>query len=200
MPGPERIEWRRSFPSRPLSALLWYAVSATLATGIVWLLFGTEPKRLGSGEPNPLASLPTWAAWLAVAGGLVFVHNVLRRPKVAASHYALTVRPGSRRTLTLPWSTLAEVALVQVEEERFLMVRCRPAYDTLGHRPSWCDQGIMRSLTRAGTRAHIRFDLAVRMNDFVGDPDGRIAALAAFAPDHVTVAVEPVEPAKEDKR
>jgi hypothetical protein len=179
---------------------MWYTVSASIATGIVWLLFGTEPKRLDSGEPNPLASLPVWAVWLAVVGGLVFVHNVFRRPKVAASHYALTVRPGSRRTLTLPWSTLAEVALVNVEEERYLMIRCRPAYDTLGHRPSWCDQGIMRALTRAGSRAHIRFDLGVRMNDFVGDADGQVAALAAFAPDHVTVAIEPAEPAKQAKQ
>ena len=70
-----------------------------LAVGLVYVLFGGEPRDLDSGAANPLAVLPRLALAAALAGLVPFGLPVLRRPTVAANHYALTVRPGPWRTL-----------------------------------------------------------------------------------------------------
>jgi hypothetical protein len=188
MAGPERIEWRRSPPSRALGALAWYAAGAAFPVGVVFLLFGGEPAQLGAGVPNPVARVPTWAVVLAGLGAVPFLLAVLRRPLVAANHYALTVRPGSVRTLVLPWARVAEVTVARVAGEEYLLVRCGTPLDPLGNRPQWLDQAVLRHAARDDLRVGQRFDLAVRLRDFVGGTDGQIAALAAFAPDHVNVA------------
>lgn len=188
MAGPERIQWRQAFPSRPLSQLAWYSVSATLAVALVALFFGDEPELLADGSHNVLSALPKWSVVIALLGSVWLVHNVFRRPKVAASHYALTVRPGTRRTLVLPWANVEHIAVVEIGGEPILLIRCRSAVTALGNQPHWCDRSVMRDLAKSGDPLLARFDLAVRMNDFVGDPAGRVAAIAAFAPDHVVIA------------
>ena len=192
MAGPERIEWRRSFPSAAMTTLGWYACAAGLALGLVWLLFGGEPPSLDSGAPNPLAVVPVAALLLAIAGLVPFALHVLRRPTVAANHYALTVRPGSLRTLVLPWARLAAVAVYRVGGEPYLLVRLLPALDRLGDQPGWVDQTVLRTArrqARAGQSVD-GYDLAVRMRDFVGTPHSLMSALAAFAPDHVLIDVD----------
>jgi len=188
--GPERIEWRRSFPSRSLATLAWYVVSATLAVLLVRALFGDEPETLDSGAHNPLADLPMWTAGLAVAGAVPIVLAVIRRPRVGANHFALTVRPGWVRTLVLPWSRVGEVAAVEVGGERFLAVRLLAGLDRTGTNPAWIDQNVLRALNKIGPgrRDGRGVSVAVRLRDFNGTPDGQLAALAAFAPDQVRIA------------
>src|SRR5262245_5410370 len=148
MAGPERIEWRRSRPSRSLGALGWYVVVAATVVGLAFLLFGTEPAQLGSGVSNPVAHVPMWTVVLAVLGAVPFVLAALRRPVVAANHYALTVRPGWVRTLVLPWARVAEVTVADVQGEGHLLVRCRDGLDQLGNRPQWIDRAVLRSIAR----------------------------------------------------
>jgi hypothetical protein len=186
--GPERIEWRRSFPSRPLATLLWYGLFAAVVIAIMLALFGDEPAELETGAANPLADVPMWTALLILAGGIPFALNVARRPRVAANHFALTVRPGYVRTLVLPWSRIAEVATTNVAGERYLLVRCRDGADRMGNSPHWLDKFVLRQLSREGSRKAKQFDLAVRMRDFTPGAAGQIGALAAFAPDHVLIA------------
>jgi hypothetical protein len=188
VPGPERIEWRRSFPSRSLAGLGWYVVFAVVVIAAILLLFGDEPDRLDSGQPNRLANLPMWTEAIAVVGAVPFVLAVIRRPRVAANHFALTIRPGWIRTLVLPWVHVAEVAVTEVEGERYLLVRCRPDLDRMGDTPHWVDQTVLRVLAREDSRKARHFDLAVRMRDFTPGVEGQLAALAAFAPDHVLIA------------
>ena len=118
MAGPEGIEWRRSVPSVPLSRLAWYGFGAAIAVGLVWLLFGGEPRELDTGRSNPLAYALPVAIVLAVVAAVPFLVPVLRRPFVAANHYALTVRPGWWRTLVLPWAKVAGVATPDLEHYR----------------------------------------------------------------------------------
>ncbi len=189
MAGPERIEWRRSFPSRSLAALGWYAACATIVVAAVLLLFGDEPEHLSSGARNLLSDVPLWTEVLAVAGVVPFALAVVRRPRVAANHFALIVRPGWVRTLVLPWSRVAEVTIAEVDQERYLLVRCRQSLDQTGNSPHWVDRTVLRALAREGFRKGRHFDLALRMSDFSSPGiDGQMAALAAFAPDHVFIA------------
>nr|BFE64054.1 hypothetical protein GCM10020063_085800 [Dactylosporangium thailandense] len=186
--GPERIEWRRSFPSRSLGTLAWYAVSATLAVLLVRALFSDEPETLDSGAHNPLAGVPMWTAGLAVVGAVPIALAVLRRPRVGANHFALTLRPGWVRTLVLPWSRVGEVAAIEVGDERFLVVRLLAGLDRTGTNPAWIDQNVLRDLARLDERRTRGVGVAVRLRDFNGTPDGQLAALAAFAPDQVQIA------------
>lgn len=192
MAGPERIEWRRSFPSRSLGTLVWYAVSATLAVLLIRALFGDEPETLDSGGHNPLADLPMWTAGLAAVGAVPIALAVIRRPRVGANHFALTMRPGWVRTLVLPWSRVGEVAAVEVGGERFLAVRLLEGLDRTGTNPAWIDQNVLRELNKIsdgqGRRDGRGVGVAVRLRDFNGTPDGQLAALAAFAPDQVQIA------------
>jgi hypothetical protein len=186
--GPERIEWRRSFPSRSLAALAWYAVVAALIVAAALLLFGSEQPTLDTGERNPLADIPMWTEVLVGLGAVPFVLAVIRRPRVGANHFALTVRPGWVRTLVLPWSHVAEVTTAEVAGERYLLVRCRTGLDRMGDSPHWVDQAVLRAMARERSKKAKRFDLAVRLRDFTPAVDGQMTALAAFAPDHVLIA------------
>jgi hypothetical protein len=177
------LEWPRRFPSRALRRFGWYVLGGGAATSAAWVLFGAEPDRLPSGAANPLALVPpitTLLAVLACAGQLL---TVIRRPRVAADHYALTVRPGALRTLLLPWAAVTEVAGVTVRGEPLLLVRCGPNRGRLGDRPRWSDRAVLRSGGTAVTGYH----LAVRMDDFAGDPRRQLATLAAWAPEQVQV-------------
>jgi hypothetical protein len=183
MAGPERIEWRRAFPSHAVTLLAWYIVLAGAVLGLIFLLFGGEPAQLDDGSPNPLAAVLPVALVLAVIGCLPIVLIIIRRPIVAANHYA--------RTLVLPWARIAFVAVGRVGRETYLLVRCRELLDALGDHPTWVDQGVLRAVLRTprGGRALAgEFDLAVRLRDFVGEPNAQLATLAAFAPDHVLIA------------
>jgi hypothetical protein len=190
MAGPEGIEWRRAFPSRAVTALLWYGLLAGGVLGLAWVLFGNEPAQLDDGAANPLAVVLPVAVALAVVGYGPLVLAFARRPLVAANHYALTVRPGMVRTLVLPWARIARVAVQRIGRERYLLVGCRQSLDALGDRPTWLDQGVLRAVmrvSRAGRALAGAYDLAVRMRDFVGEPSAQLATLAAFAPDHVLI-------------
>jgi hypothetical protein len=189
MAGPERIEWRRSSPSAALTMLTWYASAAALGLGLVWVLFGGEPANLDSGAANPLAILPRAALLLTLVGLVPFGLAVLRRPIVAANHYALTIRPGPWRTLVLPWARLASVTSYRVAGESYLFVRCIEAPGFVGDQPGWADQTVLRAVARQSRTAWPveGSDLAVRMRDFVGSPAALLSALAAFAPDHVLI-------------
>jgi hypothetical protein len=189
MAGPERIEWRRSVPSAALTVLTWYTSLVGLAVGLVWILFGGEPRHLDSGATNPLAVLPGLALAVALVGLVPFVLPVLRRPTVAANHYALTVRAGPWRTLVLPWARLAAVTVHRTGGDSYLLVRLLPGMEHVGDRPGRADQGVLRSVRRLSRRgtAIDGYDLAVRMRDFVGTPQSLMSALAAFAPDHVVI-------------
>jgi hypothetical protein len=196
MAGPGRIEWRRGFPSRAWGRLGWYIAFGAVAVVIGYVLFGAEPAHLESGQRNPLALVP---AGLAVLFGLVATPRVValfRRPVVAADHYALSIRPGILRTLLLPWARIAEVAAYGMRDEPFLLVRCGPARGRPGDRLRWWDRFALREAIRA-SRVHrgegpdvTAYHVAVRMDDFVGDPAAHLAALAALAPHHVLVTDE----------
>lgn len=190
MTGPQRIEWRRSFPSHALVVLGSYAAAAGLGVAAVWLLFGGEPRVLDTGEANPLAVIAPASVVVAALGALPFVLAVLRRPVVAANHYALHVRPTWLRTLVLPWARIAKVAAYRVDDELYLLVRCWETLDRLGDRPKWIDRSVLRAAERAAadTERLAGFHLAVRMRDFTGAPTAQLASLAAFAPDHVALA------------
>jgi hypothetical protein len=189
MAGPERIEWRRAFPSRALAALAWYVALAGVVFGLVWALFGDEQALLDDGRPNPLAVVVPLASVLAFVGCVPLVLALVRRPLVAADHYALTVRPGTVRTLVLPWVRITCVAARRIDRESYLLVRCRRDLEALGDHPTWLDQRVLRAARRAPRAGRAQdFDLAVRLRDFVGQTNWQLATLAAFAPAHVLIA------------
>lgn len=193
MAGPERIEWRRGFPARAARRLLWYAGAALLVVAVLWLLFGAEPARLRSGLPNVLAAVPWIGTALAVAGGVAMALPVVRPARVAANHYALSVRSGPLRTLVLPWAQVDRVAVATTRDGRYLLIRCRAGATSLGPRPAWWDRSGLRAVARSGERgrrASVGYDLAVHMDEFAGGPGALMAAVAAFAPDHVVLTGE----------
>jgi hypothetical protein len=193
MAGPERIEWRRTAPSVALTVLGWYLAVAVLGLALVWVLFGNERVRLESGEVNPLATLPKLALGLALIGAVPFSMAVARRPVVAANHYALTIRPGALRILVLPWAGIAAVAAYRVGLEPYLFVRCVDAPGAPGDRPTWLERSVLRAALRSTSvtdRPVSDFDLAVRLRDFVGEPNALLTTLAAFAPDQVAIAID----------
>lgn len=195
MAGSQRIEWRRRSPQRALSNLRWYGVIAVLMVACVWLLFGSEPATLNDGAENPLASVPAAVTLLLAAGALVMLVPAVRRPTVAANHYALLVRPGLGRTLTLPWVAVAEVAIAAPTgmAERFLLVRLRRDCTPSLTWPNWLDQAPLRRLQRGRmSGAWAGYDLAVGMRDFAGDGQAQLGALAAFAPDTVAFVDSPL--------
>jgi hypothetical protein len=192
MAGPDGIEWRRSFPARALRVFAWYAVGAMLVVAVVWLLFGSEPEHLDTGAANPLADIPMWTAVLAAVGAVIALLPVLRRPSVAANHYALIVRPDALRTLMLPWASIAQVVVTDVGDEPYLLVRMLVARESLGDRPGWWDQAVLRAARRAlpgrrGSRLS-GYHLAVRMREFAGRPDAQLGTLAAYAPESVVIS------------
>jgi hypothetical protein len=180
----EQIEWRRGFPRRQVRMLGGCAAAAALLVALAWALFGDEPATLNTGAANPLAVIPQWTLVAAAAVVCAAVVPVLRRPKVAASHVTLYVRPGMFRTLTLPWTAIAEATGVATRDGEFLLIR-------LGHRdgdvrPGFWDRTVLRAATRAYPTA-AGYDLAVRLRDFTGTPAAKMAALAAYAPESVEI-------------
>jgi hypothetical protein len=189
MTGPERIEWRRAFPSRAIAALVWYLALAGIVLGLAWMLFGDEPALLDDGSPNPLTVVMPLAAALAFVGCLPLVLALVRRPLVAVDHYALTVRPGAVRTLVLPWARITYVTARRIGRESYLLVRCRRELEALGDHPTWLDQRALRAALRAPRAGRVQeFDLAVRLRDFVGQANAHLTTLAGLAPAHVFIA------------
>jgi hypothetical protein len=186
MTGPERIEWRRAFPSRALRTVGSCAAAGGFAVAAAWALFGDEPATLNNGQPNGLASVPQWTMLAAAAVvGASFV-PVVRRPTVVATHYALSVRPGVLRTLLLPWATIAEITGIRAGGEEFLLVRLRPGLDALGDHPGHWDKAVLRAARRGYSRA-VEYDVAVRMREFAGTSAAKVSALAAYAPEAVDI-------------
>lgn len=184
MAAAQPLQWRRRFPSRAVRRLGWFTLVSAAIIAAMWVLFGAEPDRLASGERNPLTLLPIATTVLLAVAAMPLVLAVLRRPVVVADHYGLTVRPGCLRTLLLPWAEVAEVAAVTVRGEPLLVVRYgRPGrYNQVGgDQPRWLDQAVLRS----GGGALTGYHLAVRMDEFAGDPSHHLAALAAVAPGQV---------------
>jgi hypothetical protein len=93
------------------------------------------------------------------------------------------VRPGTLRTLLLPWASVAEVTAVTVGREPLLLVRCQPVRSQPADRPRWYDQRVLRAAGRPAAGYH----LAIRMDEFHGDPTNLLASIAAWAPHRVAV-------------
>lgn len=179
----ERIEWRRAFPRRAVRVFAGCTAAAALVAALGWAMFGTEPATLNTGAANPLAVVPQWTLGLAAAVVVAAAVPVLRRPLVAASHVTLFVRPGVFRTLELPWTTIAEITVVDPGGGEFLLVRLRAE---ITDRPGFWDRTVLRSAARAYPPA-TGYDLAVRLGDFAGTPTAKVTALAAYAPESVEI-------------
>ncbi len=154
--------------------------------GPAWLIFGSEPRAAADGALNPLVLI---VPSLLVGFGVALVPpaiGLVRRPLLAADHYAVTVRPGILRTLVLAWAQLAELAVVEVDSEVFLLLRCNALPVRSADLPRWWDQAYLRSVRRDLATASA-YDLAVPIGDFVGEPGDLVAELASLAPAHVAV-------------
>lgn len=183
-----RVKWRRRGPRRAAGRLVWVSLLAVVIGGPVWLIFGNEPRTDSMGAINPFALVVPAVATIFALALIPQVLALLRRPVVAADHYALTVRPGVARTLVLPWVDVAEIAIMTIEGEGYLLIRCRPLRQRPGDRPRWCDQGHLRS-ARRGAPAVAAYDLAAPTDDFVGTPEELLSELAPYIPESVTVAI-----------
>jgi hypothetical protein len=184
----DRIVWKRRRPNRAAGRLAWTAFVAVSVSLPTWLLFGSEPAQADNGALNPLALVAP-----AVVGifGLVLIPQIValvRRPVVSADHYALVVRPGVGRTLVLPWAQVAELTVVDLDEEYIMLVRCRPEPRASGDQPRWWDQGTLRSVVRGAAFASA-YDLAVPMADFLGSPESLLADLGVCAAPHVVLVL-----------
>jgi hypothetical protein len=182
----DRIEWRRAFPTRALKLVGSCVAAGGFAVAAAWVLFGDEPATLNTGEANPLVSVPQWTMVAAAAVVGTSLVPVFRRPTVAATHYALSVRPGVLRTLLLPWATIAEITGVRAGGEEFLLIRLQPGLDALGDHPTYWDQAVLRAAARGYPLAD-EYDLALRMREFAGTAPARVSALAAYAPENVEI-------------
>ena len=181
------VVWRRRTPRRAAGRLVWTGAVSVVVCAAAWLLFGGEPRDAGGGALNPFFLVVPMVGTLFGLWVGVQLLSLFRRPVVAADHYALTLRPGVVRTLVLPWAQITELATVEVDEEPFLLVQCRPQRYRSGDWPRWWDKTHLRSAKRAAA-AVAAYDLAVPMSDFAGTPMKLLAELALWAPDHVTIA------------
>jgi hypothetical protein len=184
MTGPGRIEWRRGRPWHALRRLAWWAVVGAIVLGVALLLFGPEPATLDDGTHNVLDDVPLWTALLVLAVLVVVAVPMLRRPAVAADHYALRVRPGPWRTLLLPWAGIVEVVVLSLNGDGYLLIRLDP--HVAGDRPKAWDQTVLKN-ARKGTDRADAYDLAVCLKEFAGPPEGKLATLAAYAPETVVI-------------
>jgi hypothetical protein len=172
------LEWRRTFPRRPLRRLGWLVAGGGGLVAVSWLLFAAEPDRLASGETNLLSLVPAAVTLLAATACIPLLVSLFRRPLLLADHYAVTIRPGACHTLLVPWAQVIEVAAVTVRRDPLLLIRTR---DGLGDQPRRC----CRRVARSAGRTFAAYQLAVRMDEFAGEPEQLLAALAAWAPGHV---------------
>jgi hypothetical protein len=193
MPGRryQRVVLPRRFPSRLLGRIVWYLVLSGLAMSALRLLFGEEPTRLPTGGVNPLAYLPHLTVAGLAAGLAPMLLGLFRRPMVASDSYALTLRPGSLRTLVLPWANVSDLGVYPVtfdeDPEPVLLVRCVEPHGLLGDTPGWWDQAVLRAATKSAGGPIGGYDVAVRLSDFVGDHRDHLAAIIGFAPGRVVV-------------
>jgi hypothetical protein len=182
----ERVEWQRRPPRRAAGRLGWTAFLGVFVCGPAWLIFSGEPGHTDDGAVNPLALVAPSLVLLFVLLLVPQVLALVRRPRVLADHYALEVRPGVGRTLVLPWAQLTELALVRIDEEPFLLVRCGPRSGRAADWPRFWDQGHLRS-ARRGNAVATGYDLAVPLDDFLGAPVDLLANLSRRVPRHVTI-------------
>jgi hypothetical protein len=183
----KRNEWRRRAPGRAIGRVGWTTVAAVLAIGPSYLLFGSEPQVTKDGAVNPFALVvPALAALFSLLLTVQLV-AIVRRPAVSADHYALSVRPGVFRTLVLPWAQIGELAIIDVDDEPLLLVRCLPQRRRSADWPRWMDQAHLRSARRVASLVSA-YDLAVPMGDFTATPRNLLATLAMVAPDHVAIS------------
>lgn len=187
MSGPGRVEWRRGFPVRALRLAGSCVAAGAVAVAVAWILFGNEPETLSNGKENPLATIPQWTLLAAAAVTLAALVPALRRPMVATTHYALSVRPGLLRTRLLPWANIAEVVAVRTRDGEYLLIRLLPGPDALSDRPGYWDRAVLRQAARGYPHA-VDYQLAVRLGEFAGRPDNNLATLAAYAPESVHIA------------
>jgi hypothetical protein len=182
----DRVTWNRRRPKRAAGRLAWSVFVALAAGGPAWLLFGSEPWQADGGALNPLALV---APIVLTFFGIALVPQVIalvRRPIVACDYYALTVRPGVGRTMVLTWAQIAEIVVVDLEEEQMMLIRCRPVLRGSADTPRWWDQATLRSVIRGAAFASA-YDLAVPMSDFLGSAESLLADLGTCAPEHVAL-------------
>lgn len=179
-------------PRRALTRLATYIAAGVIVTAITWLMFYTEPDTLMTGEPNPAAQVPTFIALVSILSIIVAAVVVLRRPRLAANHFGVIVRPGVFRALLMPWVHIEEVTVITVPGRRkgdtYLLFACDDYLGrSAGDRPRFLDQAILREANRASEGRVGNYDLAVRLADFFKPADAIIDQIAGFAPEHVAV-------------
>ncbi|HZE41180.1 MAG TPA: hypothetical protein VE172_20465 [Stackebrandtia sp.] len=179
-------------PKRALMRLVGYLVAGGVITAFTWLIFASEPAALDTGATNPAAKAPVFVGIVVVLGILVVAIPALRPPRLAANHYGIAVRPGAFRTVLLPWAHVEEVTAMTVPGRRTGDAYMLIAVDdycghTTGDRPRFLDRAVLREANRATEGRVDNFDLAVRLADFVGEPDIILDKFAKLAPAHVDV-------------
>lgn len=176
------VVWVPRPPIRTLLRIWWLLLCGAFVVAAADLLFGGEPARLMNGQLNPLSlAVPSLAGAFGVVIGASVVAAV-RRPRVSADRDALRVRPGAGRTVVLPWDQIAEIAVVPVRRRAVMLVRCLDD----GPRPRWWDQAVLRDARQLRSMEPLDdYDVAVNLNDFVGDPYALLESLETYAPDHV---------------
>ena len=179
-------------PRRALTRLAVYLASGVVVTVITWLMFYTEPKTLMTGETNPAAQVPLFMALVSIISVIIAAIVVLRRPRLAANHFGVIVRPGVFRALLMPWVHIEEVTVITVPGRRkgdtYLLFACDDYLGrSAGDRPRFLDQAILREANRASEGRVGNYDLAVRLADFFKPADAIIDQIAGFAPAHVAV-------------
>lgn len=188
-------EWsvaRQHIPRRAWARMIGHLVLGVVATIFTALLFAVEPATLADGTANPAASVPTFVGIVAAAGVAGTVLRTLRRPRLAANHYGVSVRPGAFRTLLLPWVHVEEVTVMTVpgrkEDEHYMLFACDDHMGRhSGDRPWFTDRAMLREANRATEGRVGNYDLAVQLTGFDAEPGELIDLLAGFAPRHVDV-------------
>jgi hypothetical protein len=187
----DQVVWLPRPPRRAAVRLGLLTLAAVPTLAAAHLIVGDEPTRLESGRLNPLfLSFPALIAAFVIAA-VPSVLALIRRPHVAADHFALRLRPGCLRTLVVPWAQVAELAAVPVRTtprrwESLMLVRFAWRRGGDGDRPQFWDTRLLRDARRAGGRDQVDgYHLAVRLGDFAGTPYNLLSALAVFAPGHV---------------
>jgi hypothetical protein len=182
----DQFVWSRRRPGRALGRLGWTAFLGASIAVPAWFVFGGEPTRLNEGALNPLALVVPLIVGFFVLLLVPQSLALVRRPVVAGSNYALTVRPGVTRTLVLPWAQIGEVVAIEVEDEQYLLIRCVPLMARSGDWPRWWDKAHLRA-ARRGSAIAAAYDLAVPLGDFAHHPDDLLGDLARWAPAHVGI-------------
>jgi hypothetical protein len=180
----ESVTWRTRAPARAALRLAWTSFLAVVVCGLASLLFGNEPEFQADGSRNPLVLV---VPVLVIGFTIVLIAHGLalfRRPVVRTDRYALSVRPGVVRTLVMAWAEIAELTLVDLDDETYLLIRCAPVPVPSADRPRWWDQGQLRAVRRALPEVSA-YDLAVPLGEFAGSPETLIARLGTAAPPHV---------------